>query len=206
MLSNNPLEDTNGVIIRVWTSGFNKGTPGASVGHVSIEIPKKGDKPHYFSLWPDRSAPHTSMGIFTPIQGTFHQYEDDIMAENRSPETTVCLYGLNVSFMKAEFTKISSDGANQEIGWVLIGGNRIINQGKGESCASLAWRLLKVAGIYEEISSSWSSKFSSIITPDNVGKAIMAAKKYELSKHPETKDFVYSEETNISDRNSCTMV
>lgn len=186
----------NRVVVRIWTSAYNKDRPGENVGHVSIETTQpKG----YMSLWPKaQPTQQGGSGLFKPIPHEFKQnVAEDYNAELRQPEITVCLYSLNseLLFEKWETEKIRLQG------WVLIGHNRLINQGSGDSCSGLAYRLLESGGIYEKLISRtyFFSTFSSVVTPDDLGKAVSVAKQQELSLHPETAKFQYVEETPIEE-------
>jgi hypothetical protein len=217
-------DENDRVIVRIWTSEYNKAHPGEDIGHVSIEIPSltmknpaydkndpksKKEIPFYVSLWPAEGIKLGGEGTFTPTKHTFHlDYKTDCGAEDRIPELTICLYGLKKGSIKQKFFDICAGksikkslikGDKEFQGWVLIGGNRLINHNSGESCASLAYKLLKAGGIYDSIRSGYSSQFASVVAPDNLAEAIKCAKKYELEKYPETKNFVYKGESSIAD-------
>lgn len=187
------LRTENRIIVRIWTSASNKEVPGESVGHVSIETNSpKG----YMSLWPKGSDKEqaTDRGFFSPVTADFKKKpDDDLIAEDRNAELTICLYGLNSDHLHEEWESVKTTLK----GWTLIGGNRLFNNGEGESCASLAYRLLCKGGLYELISHTQSSRFSSVVSPDQLAIAVAHAKRAELETHPETADFIYAEETPL---------
>ena len=201
----------NAVIVRVWTSQFNKRHRGENVGHVSIETVSP---PGYMSLWPSEAGKASNMGFFQPIQHEFKpDYDADYEAEGRrKPEVTVVLYNLNPGKIYAEFQNVvdhfeSLKEVGKSSGWVLIGGNQLINGKSGESCSSLAWRLLKAGGIYDEISSSYSSTNSVVVSPDGLVNVLKSAKVYEQESYPDTKEFQFSGELSVPERRGgCTLI
>jgi hypothetical protein len=209
-----PVSDTrtrcqegNRVIIRIWTSAYNKEFPGQNVGHVSIETRQPVG---YMSLWPQEEPKQQTKdhGFFKKVAHEFKpDVNEDYKAEARPPEITVCLYSLNSELL---FEKWENEKAILK-GWALIGHNRLINQGNGDNCSGLAYRLLKSGGIYEQLISRghFSSTFSSVVTPDDLGKAVYAAKQQELILHPETADFHYTGETPVtpsSESSTCAIL
>ena len=107
--------------------------------------------------------------------------------------------------MHEKFCGIKNDKKFQ--GWALLGKNLLLNGGTAHSCASLAYELLKAGGIYNEITSSFSPRFSSIVSPDQLVNAVKAAKLYELEEHPETADFKFEGEIEIkpAKKSGCTI-
>ena len=200
------IREANRAVVRVWTSGLNHRVPGHDVGHVSIET-----KDGYISLWPAEPVSFKGPGIFTPIKHQFHTYGDDLRDEKRRPERTICLYSLYISRITSEFEKLVNEikavRSEEEVeketkqslkGWRLIGSNlisRIDNSG-GESCASLAYRLLNAGGIGELISSKYSSKQSIIVTPDDLLLAVEDARKEELQRFNNVQGFNYKNPTD----------
>lgn len=211
MIDHIPCNKESRVIVRIWTSQFNKQHPGENVGHVSIEtVTPEG----YMSLWPSQAGKASGAGFWKPIDPDFKgNFQEDFDAEGeRDPEVTICLYNLDAENIKEKFETIKEgiearQARGEKAGWVLIGGNKLINNNSGESCASLAWKLLKAGGIYDEISSSWSSKFSSVVTPDNLSKAVISAKKHELEHYPETVKFNFDGEMSVNtDKGRCLII
>lgn len=188
------LDENDRVIVRIWTSGFNKVHPGENVGHISIESenPKR-----YYSLWPSKPTTTDGLGLFQVISPELKQdYSADYRAEGRDPEVVICLYSLTGTHIETEFNGIKKNLQ----GWQLIGSNILSRSGgtAKENCSSFAYRLLKAGGIYDSVSSSWSSKFSSIVTPDGLVDLVKSAKQYELREHPETQNFSFDNETGIA--------
>jgi hypothetical protein len=188
--------ENNRVIIRIWTSAYNKEFPGQNVGHVSIETTQPVG---YMSLWPQEEPKLQTKdhGLFKTVAHEFKRdLKEDHTAEARPAEITVCLYSLSSELL---FEKWNTEKASLK-GWTLIGHNRLINQSNGDSCSGLAYRLLERGGIYEQLISRgrFSSTFSSVVTPDDLGKAVCVAKQQELALHPETADFHYADETPIA--------
>jgi len=188
-----PCDERERVIIRVWTSQLNQQYRGENVGHVSIETISPAS---YMSLWPSRRGKTQGRGLFKPIE---HQlmpdYSADEKAEGRAPEVTLCFYSLNTGNIETSFQSVSNDPDFQ--GWALIGNNRLVNQGNAHSCASLAYHLLKAGGIYDLVASLFSSKFSSVVSPDDLLTAVTSAKRQELREYPETREFTFEGETVV---------
>jgi hypothetical protein len=172
------------VIVRIWTSKFNKSTPGHGVGHVSIET---SDPESYMSLWPN-GRPDEKMIVSLFEKRPAHymsSYQDDLDAEQREPELVYCLYRLDIYKILEKFENIQ--GKNE--GWTLFGNNILIHGGGSHSCSSMAYALLKSGGIYDKISSGYSSQYASVVSPDNLVDAVKAAKKYEVKHYPQTVKF-----------------
>jgi hypothetical protein len=177
------------VTIRIWTSVFNKTLRGEDVGHISIETSDS-----YMSLWPKGRPSGIAQAFFQKRPPHYmSSYKDDLEAEGRSPELIICLYSLNGEEIEEEFTRIK----DKIDGWALFGGNALIDRNGAESCVTLAYKLLKKGGLYELISSGNSSRFASVISPDNLSDAIVKAKKEELIIYPETSDYRFEEETVV---------
>lgn len=192
------------VIIRVWTSRYNREHKGENVGHISLQTPNR-----YMSLWPTSLGKQQGLGIFKPIN---HELKDDYQAdldeERRDPEVTICLYTLDHSRMEEYY----DTAACQLKGWALIG-RKLVNQNSAASCSSLAYDVLKAGGIYDMISALHSSRFSSVVTPDDLATVIKAAKRYELKlqqkeQWPNPNDFIYTEgeETDVTQNNTCLVM
>ena len=56
---------------------------------------------------------------------------------------------------------------------------------KADCCASFSYKLLKAGGLYDEISSAYSSTQSSCISPETILKVLFAAKSYEIEYWPQ---------------------
>jgi hypothetical protein len=57
------------------------------------------------------------------------------------------------------------------------------------NCASVVYRCLNAGGLFGELSSNASSQVSSIVTPDDLLRCIVAAKEGELNSYSETRDW-----------------
>jgi hypothetical protein len=197
--SQTKLKENDRVIIRLWLPD-NEGC-----GHVSIETQSPQN---YYSLWPkhDFDIKNSGSGLFTSTQHKLHTYEDDLKAEGRDPEVRVALYRLHGRSMRRKFDTIK-ENLN---GWRLIGSHalaRITNMTSGESCASLAYRLLVAGGLNQLVSSSVSTKESIVVTPTDLSKIAKQAKQYELTHYPETKEFTWETETSVSvNENNCLIL
>ena len=181
------LKEKNAVVIRIWTSSKNKIAPGDNVGHVSLGIGE--NESTYVSFWPTSEAKDShnwAPGLFKPIDSENKMdYVADFQAEGRAPEFTYKLYSLDTISMKERFNEVIS----KTQGWSLVGSNLLINQGSGHSCASMAYEVLKAGGIYDLLSSRFSSNLSSAPSPDALARAVIEAKKVELVEYPETQKF-----------------
>lgn len=192
--SKEQLTEDNRVIVRIWTSEFNTDHPGEDVGHISLQTINPAN---YISLWPKNQVHLERRGMKLAVTPEFMvDYDADLAAEARPPEVIICLYGLNPFSMHEKFCAIKNDTKFQ--GWALIGKNLLLNGGTAHSCTSLAYDLLQAGGIYNEINSSFSSRFSSIVTPDQLVNAVKTAKIYELQEHPETTNFKFENETEVN--------
>jgi len=209
--------ETDKVIIRIWTSRYNKVHLGENVGHVSIAIPSltmndlrhsntEKTIPFYVSLWPNDDFKLGGGGMLTPKKHEFKlNYDEDLRAEGRAPELTICLYSLTTKSIQKEMAKIcrgdnvKNKGGKHFKGWVLVGSNQLINFTSGESCASLAYKLLNAGGLGEAITSKNGSRMSSIVSPDALGEAVKKAKLYEQKRYPEVKTFNYDGETDLDE-------
>lgn len=119
----------------------------------------------------------------------------------------VCLYSLNNQLL---IEKWQQEKARLK-GWTVIGNNRLINAGNADSCSGLAYRLLESGGIYDQLiyRGRFSSTFSSVVTPDDLGNVVLIAKQQELALYPETADFQYAGETPVSkpvEQRRCTIL
>lgn len=143
---------------------------------------------------------------FMPRPADYHQdLEKDIEAEGGvGPQVTVCLYSLDVHAMNLKFAQLSKNTRE----WRLAGSNLLIEQlqkvsnaehpgGRGknpklfgdpepprESCASLALKILKAGGISKLVNlatySSFTTKTSTIVRPDEIVNVLKPAKLREL--------------------------
>ena len=107
------------------------------------------------------------------------------------------LYHLNKDRIEAEFQKLK----NGLKGWKLTGSNIFtqIEQLSVENCSSLAYRLLKAGGMYEEINHSKSSDGSSIVTPDHLAKHVLSYKLKEMQEYPDTQIWDESNQEALDD-------
>lgn len=162
-----------------------------------------------------QNSPSTSQGpgIFRPEEGQYlTTVEEDMLAEGRLPELMFCLYSLDPEAIVKKFKEITeemhrkyqeikeisstTDNPNDEpslqdltAGWVLIGPNTLLNKNSGNSCATLAWSLLKAGGIDHLIGSRYSC-YSSSISPDMTASALTDAKMREYQDYPEVRNFI----------------
>lgn len=204
-------DENNRVIIRVWTSGYNKVLKGEDVGHVSIEIPAlhQNGRPAYYSLWPDLIARQWT-GYLQPVQGFYvrgyqrpsdvqpvqgnRMAEYDLDLEGRRPELTVCLYCLDIYKMQQEFERMQKEVK----GWVLVGRNLFALNNNARSCSSLARDILIAGGINEFLNSSNRSKWSSAPPPDAFVPLMTMAKRRELASETRTRAYRFQEETDVT--------
>ncbi len=196
-----PCEEKQRVIIRVWTSSYNKTTPGTGdVGHISLEVENPHDGiTNYMSLWPE-GEPHKNplIALFENRPSSFHtSYAEDKRAEsNKNPQVVLCLYSLNTKAMVNKFKKMQAKTKH----WTLFGDNILLCKGDKHSCASLAYKILEAGGIYRLISNAYSSAYSSAISPDRLVHAVKEAKRKELDKHAVTKNFHYTGQKETSEK------
>lgn len=150
-------EQQNTITVRVWTSGFNPNHPGESVGHVSLQTSE-----YYMSLWPrqahspqEQSAKESEgWGAFGGISHEFlASLETDERYEQRRPEYIVEFNSLDVAKIDRKFEELKQSLT----GWALLPGLC----DNAESCASLAWELLKAGEIKQLASSSAQAEVSS---------------------------------------------
>ena len=134
-------------------------------------------------------------GLFLIFTGAKLAFEKDKEAEdNRDPEIVFCLYSLDNGKIIDRFIELKKQTEN----WTLFGDNILLLKGRTvHSCASLAYDLLKSGGIYNLISSAFSSKYSSVVSPDALVKAIKVAKLEERKQYPETVNFKFASETVV---------
>lgn len=148
----------NRVIVRIWTSLVNPDNPGASVGHVSLDIP---NEKIYWSFWPKVEAErtgHTKLIQINPVASAEIEsltYQKDVELEDgRPPALVFCFYTLEVHKIKAKFQELCKSG----IKWNLVGRWFYLNAG---SCASSAWELLIAGEIRKLVSKLDQSSASS---------------------------------------------
>ncbi len=101
----------------------------------------------------------------------------------------VVLYSLDAQKIKIEMEKLKKPGAIS--GWTMQGSNLFTRTlGKtSESCASIAYRLLKATGFYSELKSHLSTQASSLATPDDLLRHVVAFKEKELNESPVTRSW-----------------
>lgn len=121
------------VIVSIWTSKFNNGK---GIGHISLFLP---DYYCYISLWPEK-MPNLGQGIFIPVA---HKFLPSLATdkhkkyEGRDPEVLIEFHNLNALNIYQAYEQLRQTLK----GWTLIACK------DGESCASLAYRLLQAGGI-----------------------------------------------------------
>jgi len=174
------LREQNAVIIRFWHSAATGGT---DVGHVSIEIPAKNI---YASLWPIREIGLSELTAHvTHCPFPQASYDNDRWLEKRPADTEVILYSLDIEGIYAEYKRKE----RSVTGWTAIAGMAFSLHDNTESCASLAFKLLKAGNIARLTDSGRSSIISSVVTPDGLRIYVNNAKKNETTRHPETQRF-----------------
>ncbi|EFA77890.1 hypothetical protein PPL_09390 [Heterostelium album PN500] len=184
------------VRIYVWNSSLNGGD---GVGHVALETNNI-----YASLWPGDAVPETKREQLLKVRAPhlMRDYNDDRLAEAtsdgspRNAEVVVTLYSLDASKLEHRFEHYKKTLK----GWTLAAGTFFRNDEKAESCASLAFRLLESAGLRDLVNEVHHSSItaSSAVTPDLIARLVVLAKKAELSKFPETRDFKHINDTFIN--------
>ena len=132
--------ENNRVIVRVWTSSYNKSFPGHNVGHVSIETPTS-----YMSLWPvpltleqivkyrdAKTLEKKYSKYYMERDPDFHQNFDvdardegaPLGLERLEPQVVVCLYSLNVDDIESAFGHLQHDTR----AWRLVGSNMLLQK------------------------------------------------------------------------------
>ncbi|WP_058535377.1 hypothetical protein [Legionella saoudiensis] len=99
----------------------------------------------------------------------------------------VVLYSLNAEKVNQKFKALQQPDA--VIGWTMQGSNLFTRNYRNEtteSCASLAFRCLESGGFYSALKSKTSSQTSSIVTPDDLLRHVVAYKEKELQSCPES--------------------
>lgn len=193
------MNENDRIIVRIWLPRVDKQKSSAldvvkarcvdserevSIGHSSLEIVRTEK---YISLWPNTSSSNTGSlaGICTPINPSYHTaLTEDIEAENREPDVIVCLYSLKIGNITSIFDEIHKSSS----GYKLIGDSSI-GSGEGHSCCSLVYSLLQFGGIEELSASEGSTLHSVVVTPANFAEFIKDAKRKELEKYPETREY-----------------
>jgi hypothetical protein len=98
------------------------------------------------------------------------------------------LYGLNADKLLKEFEELKNNTKE----WKLTGSSSISRSffsETAENCASLVYRCLSAGGLYNKLISKVSSTTSSIVTPDELLRHIVAYKEKELNNYPKTKEW-----------------
>lgn len=98
----------------------------------------------------------------------------------------MALYSLDVQEINNQFERLK-EGVT---GWSLVGSNMLtrtlFTEKNTENCSSLAYRCLNSGGLSRELKSKLSSQTSSVITPDDLLRRIVAFKERELIEYPDT--------------------
>jgi len=144
-------------------------------------------------------------------------YQADYSAEgDQPPQVVICLYSLDIYAIQNEFDRLK----NNTLGWRLIGSNQFvqglesvadalisnskvfeseIGRRNVDSCASLALKLLKAGGISKLVDisqySTFTSKTSSVVKPDDILEVIVPAKITEIKEItglPNKHEFQYN--------------
>lgn len=115
-----------------------------------------------------------------------YTYDDECVLAVKPLQANVriILFGLNEDKLRAEFITLK----NSIQGWSLAGSNvltRLTEKSK-ENCSSLAYRCLRAGGMYTKLKSKLSSQTSSVVTPDDLIRHVVAIKEKELQKYTET--------------------
>lgn len=232
------LDISTRVIIRVWTSQDNKQFPGNNVGHISIETPNNYMSLWPIPHPPKQKKEFQEYNIlkqkylkyFMERPSDFLQsYQDDYHAEGGiPPQVTICLYSLDHYMVDNEFYKLKMN-----TGWRLVGSNLLVQKLDDtveamvsyskiietkvehkniDNCASLALKMLKAGRITQLVDTStystFSSKTSSVVSPDDILDILIPAKLAEQRSNPETIAFRLDFETQLAPpkRASCAIM
>ena len=190
---NDNVSEKNRVIVRIWTSAWNKEYQGiGDVGHASIQIGND-----YISLWPKGNPSGVFKQFFENREKYFITYEKDLwLEENNKPSFIVCLYLLDMSAIKQKAEELKDNVEH----WTLFGNNcLLLKDDKTHSCSSIVYELLKEGGIYNFVASKFSAHYSSVVSPDNLISILKEAKKYEINKCPKIKNFKFEDETFLGE-------
>jgi len=208
-----PLSRHQPVTVRVWIPKKDEDVSllDGDFGHISVEIGSDLNEANrrYISLWSKGSiesvkreskigtiiAAIRTPGLFSPVEYESYNLRDDMLEEGREPEYTQALYSLDIPKMIETYDK----EIKNTTGWVLIGENILLNRGKAHSCSTLAYKILIAGGIKNLFNSGTVSapNLSSITTPTRLMDAVKEAKRNELKKYPESRDFdTYENDTN----------
>lgn len=218
----NKLDPKRYVTVRIWISTvaqkptnaklalikYKKGTVDTNsinIGHVSLETPE-----NYISFWPGEEP----NSISKVVKAATNDLKSDIESEGGQPHHVVHLFSLDIDEINEGFEAIQQEG----IGWVLTGDSSITD-GKGHSCASLAYALLLRGNIEKLLSSLERSTHAvsaplmtaGLISPNDLAKYVLLAKEDELRLHKETATFsdpetaVLIETTNVSAAHSISL-
>ncbi|WP_133135469.1 hypothetical protein [Legionella rowbothamii] len=102
----------------------------------------------------------------------------------------VVLYSLDDEKVDQKFEALRLPGA--VVGWTMQGSNlftRNYSNETTENCASLGFRCLEAGGFYSVLKSNTSSQTSSIVTPDDLLRHVVAYKEKELKSCPESSSW-----------------
>jgi hypothetical protein len=209
-------ENLNRTIVRIWSSRANPKYHGKGVGHISIELERANDcpVPFYISLWPYGITAHGC--IANSIPQKLHTFQDDMDIEGREPEIMICFYSLDNDRIFYRF----ESAAQRLQGWSVFGNLLQLQEDKKESCASLAYKLLKFGDVssimptlVEECSTSFkeslwffrSPSYCSEIcvatlvkSPDSLIEGLTRAKLKECQQRPDLQVALVPNETDLA--------
>jgi hypothetical protein len=109
----------------------------------------------------------------------------------------LALFGLKIDKIHAEFDTIKSRCP----GWRLVGSNCLsrLSTDSPENCASVAYRMLCVGGMYRGADKvKASSETSSVTSPDLLAQHLIKAKEKERTERPETSSWTFIGESDLA--------
>jgi len=164
-------------LVRVWKGGFDGGD---HIGHVSVET-----RDCYISLWPAGRVEGSKKGskLVTESSSFLERVEDDIRREERCPEWTLSLAGLNISTLKTEYNGLAVIQRGGNLKWNALGEIADESGKQHHSCASVALKLLRRSGLNELLPEAHRSTGKIMgVTPDWVGELVLMAVTRVYSK------------------------
>lgn len=118
----------------------------------------------------------------------------------RNANIRIVLYSMDIGAIETEFDRLRVGVS----GWTMQGSNmftRTFCESTTENCASLAYRCLNAGGLSDGLQSAATSQTSSIVSPDDLIRKIVATKEIEAVEYygnPEDWTIPGVEETPIS--------
>lgn len=154
----------------------------------------------YLSI--ETTDPSYHVTILPSVQqgaGFFEQKHEDIQAEDDREIAIFYFYSLSRNSINEKFNNFNNEDLFD--GWALREGeiHEIVYQNSSLTCAELAYELLETTGIKDLLNRATISS-KSLETFKDLHQELSNAKKNELKKHPETKEFMIEGETLGNDR------